>query len=231
MHGDRVLLNSVAALADPDRRALLPAGHRFVGPLVRDEPLPDSLSSWTDRLDDRPQVYVALGTFLSRRDDVLARIAAGLRLVGARAAIATGPTPLEALGPVPSDWLVAPVLPQVSLLREADVAIHHGGNNSVQEALAAGTAQVVLPFSTDQFANACDLERRGGATVCQPNDAGAVEIATAVEQAAGGRARSAPPLTMGELAVELFDAGAVDRSGDGLRRNWADNLPTPSRRR
>ena len=68
------------------------------------------------------------------------------------------------LGPIPDDWIVAPTLPQVAMLRGADLAIHHGGNNSVQESLAAGVRQLVLPMSTDQFANAADLEhdRRGG---------------------------------------------------------------------
>ena len=118
---------------------LLPDDHHFVGPLVRTERLPDALRSWTDRASDRPQVFVALGTFLSHREDVLARIAAALRAVDARAAIATGATPPRLLGPVPRDWIVAPALPQVAMLPYADLAIHHGGNNSVQESLAVGT--------------------------------------------------------------------------------------------
>ena len=33
-----------------------------------------------------------------------------------------------------------------------------------------GVRQVVLPFSTDQFANAADLERTGSASVWAPNE-------------------------------------------------------------
>jgi zeaxanthin glucosyltransferase len=177
VHGRQVLYNSVAGLHAPARNELLPGDHRFVGPLVRTEELPEALESWLDRTDERPYVYVALGTFLSQRADVLARIAGALRHIGARGAIAVGSTSTHELGPIPDDWIVAPTLPQVAMLRGADVAIHHGGNNSVQESLAAGVRQLVVPMSTDQFANAADLERVGAAAVAPPNSATSVDLA------------------------------------------------------
>jgi UDP:flavonoid glycosyltransferase YjiC (YdhE family) len=151
-------------------------------------------------------VYVALGTFLSYRGDVLARLADALRHVGARAAIATGATPPDALGPVPPDWIVAPQLPQVAMLRHADVAVHHGGNNSVQESLAAGVRQVVLPFSTDQFSNAADLERIGAACVLSPNDATVADLALTFDVALASRRCGAFPAVEPVRLVEaLFD--------------------------
>jgi UDP:flavonoid glycosyltransferase YjiC (YdhE family) len=160
---------------------ILPDGHRFVGPLVRHEQLPTELSSWATARDDRPQVYVALGTFLSHRGDVLGRIVEALQQLDVRAAIATGATAVERFGDLPDDWLIAPQLPQVAMLRSADVIVHHGGNNSVQEALATGVRQVVLPFSTDQFSNAADLERMDAACVLSPNHATAADLAQAID--------------------------------------------------
>lgn len=170
VRGHRVLYNSPHELQDPGRSSWLPDNHCFVGPLVRDESLADDVSSWSHRDPTRPNVYVALGTFLSLRSDVLARIAEATRKLGARAAIALGATPASSLGPLPQDWIVAPQLPQVALLQHADLVIHHGGNNSVQESLAMGVRQIVLPFSTDQFANATDLERCDFASVWAPNE-------------------------------------------------------------
>ena len=187
-HGRRVLYNSVAAVQAPERDRLLPAAHRFVGPLVRAEALPVELASWPEPVDGRAQVVVALGTFLSLRSDVLVRLAAALRTLPVRAAIATGATPAGDLAAGPEDWIVAPVLPQVAMLRTADLAIHHGGNNSVQECLAAGVRQLILPMSTDQFANAADLERAGLAVATSPN-ATTAALVTAVATALGG----APP--------------------------------------
>jgi zeaxanthin glucosyltransferase len=171
----------------PERDALLPPAHRFVGPLVRTEALPVELRSWAAPVDARPQVVVALGTFLSMRSDLLVRLATALRTLPVRAAIARGATSADDLGPLPDDWMVAPVLPQVAMLRSADLMIHHGGNNSVQECLAAGVRQLILPMSTDQFANAADLERAGVALTASPNGSTAA-LATAI-----GTALGAPP--------------------------------------
>lgn len=186
VHGGRVLLHWPAALHDPARSALLPAGTAFAGPLVRHEPPVDPPGG---RGDPRPLVYVALGTFLSHRGDVLARVAGALRRLDVRVALATGATPPAAVGPVPDDWLVGERLPQVALLAHAAVAVTHGGNNSVQEALSAGAGQVLLPFSTDQFAIGADLERAGVATVLDPNAAGPEELAAAIAD----RLTSGPP--------------------------------------
>lgn len=187
--GHRVLHNTVATLMDPERRSRLNRDrdqrHHFVGPLITtDAEDPGDGSSWWGGKPRRPRVYVAFGTFLAHRGDVLAKVAEGLRQAGAQAAIAIGPNEPERLGPIPNDWLIGATLPQVGLLRGADIAISHGGNNSVQEALAAGCHQIVLPFSTDQFANAADLEQRAGATVLAPNTVRPADIADAIERLA-----------------------------------------------
>lgn len=46
----------------------------------------------------------------------------------------------------------------MTVLRRADLAITHGGNNSVTEALTCGVPIVVLSFSTDQFGGAAAIE-------------------------------------------------------------------------
>jgi len=202
VHGHRVLYNSPTELRDPDRWTDVDSDHHFVGPLVRDEACPSGFDAWV-RDDGTPRVYVALGTFLSHRTDVLTRIAAALRDGGVRAAIATGPTDPSELGPVPDGWIVAPTLPQVALLAGADLAIHHGGNNSVQESLAAGARQLVLPFSTDQFANAFDLERTGFGMVAAPNTTSRRELAQLVGESLAG---AAPAPITGAGPVALAEA-------------------------
>ena len=206
VHGETVLYNSVSSIQHPSRAPWLPECHRFVGPLTRDENLPPELERWAAGADGK-RVYVALGTFLSYRADVLAGVADGLRRTGARAAIALGPTPIEAIGEVPDDWVVSATLPQVALLGHADLAIHHGGNNSVQESLAAGTRQLVLPFSTDQFANAADLERTGDAAVASPNTTGADQYAELVDELLSSPPRTASPRPTADELVRTLGVG------------------------
>jgi MGT family glycosyltransferase len=167
--GDVLLLNYPEALHDPERTALLPP-HRFLGSAVRDEPRDEGVDAWV-RGSAVPHVYVSLGSFLSVRGDVLARLVEALRDLDVRVALAHGSTPASALGDLPASWLVRETLPQVTLLRSAALAVTHGGNNSVTEALTSGVPMLVLPLSTDQFAGADSLERAGLATVLDPNRA------------------------------------------------------------
>jgi MGT family glycosyltransferase len=178
--GDVLLLNYPGQFHDSGRTALLPP-HRFLGSAVRSEPVDSEVEMWL-RASTAPVVYVSLGSFLSVRGDVLARVAQALRGLDVRVALAHGSTPPAQLGALPPSWLVREVLPQVTLLREAALTVTHGGNNSVTEALTAAVPMVVLPLSTDQFAGAAALEVAGVAEVLDPNSASSEDIRTATER-------------------------------------------------
>jgi UDP:flavonoid glycosyltransferase YjiC (YdhE family) len=94
--------------------------------------------------------------------------------------VATGSTDAAELGDLPADWLVRRYLPQVRLLDDAAVAVTHGGNNSVTEAIGAGVPLVVLPFSTDQFAGAASIEWAGFGVALDPNAASVDDLAEAL---------------------------------------------------
>ena len=179
-HGTDVLYNSPAVLHPPARTGSLPDRHAFLGSCVRDE-APDAVTSaWLARRAAEPFVYVSFGTFLSARDDVLHRVVTGLRTLGVDVAMATGSADPGVLGALPPAWLVAPSLLQVPLVRRATAVVTHGGNNTVTETLDAGAPMVVLPFSTDQFAIAADLQRTGLGIALDPNAATAADVAGAL---------------------------------------------------
>jgi MGT family glycosyltransferase len=195
------LVNYPARLA---ARRVAP-GATLVGPCVRDEPGDPELDS-LERGGDPPRAYVALGSFLSARSDVLGAIAGGLRAAGVGAVIASGVTPPDELGPLPEGWIVRPRVPQVAALRACDVVVCHGGNNTVMEALAAGLPVVALPFSTDQFAVAADVEAAGVGVALDPNRASADDLAATVRLAL----RSGPRRRASAFGRELRrDPGAV----------------------
>ncbi|MEV7692251.1 glycosyltransferase [Microbacterium sp. NPDC089189] len=208
VHGDTVLYNYPRQLAEGDGRTL--PSHVFLGSTLRGETVAPDVTDWIAA--GEPYVYVSFGSFLSVRDDVLARVAEALRRLGVRAAIATGATDPASLGTIPSDWLVRDYLPQVRLLQSAGVAVTHGGNNSVTEAVAQGVPLVVLPFSTDQFAGAAALERTGAGVACDPNAATVSELAEALAT------QLAPPSPA--LAV-LADIREEERRHPGPQRAYA----------
>ena len=209
-HGDLVLYSYPAALHDPRRTALLPSPHGFLGSSVRDEALDADAAAWLAGGRDRPVLVVSFGSFLSARADVLARVAVALRGMDLRVAFATGSADAATLGRLPGDWLVRPFLPQVALVRHAAVAITHAGNNGVTEALSHGVPLLVLPFSTDQFAVAADLERTGLGRALDPNAATVGEIREAI----------------GALMADPYQGDAADLGRD-LR---ADPGPARARR-
>lgn len=178
--GDTLLLNYPGSLHPPERSTLL-GRHTFLGSAVREEPADAEVEEWL-AAGEEPMVYVSLGSFLSVRTDVLARVASALRGLDVRVAVASGASSPEDLGPIPAAWLVRAELPQVTLMQRAGLAVTHGGNNSVTEALTAGVPMLVLPLSTDQFAGAAALERAGLGEVLDPNAASAPELRAAAER-------------------------------------------------
>ena len=216
-HGDLVLYNYPAALADPGRERLLPP-HLFIGSAVRDEPIDGEVSAWLEG-SVAPFVYVSFGSFLSVRSDVLARVAEAIRASGMRAAIALGSADPADLSELPADWLVREFLPQVTLLKAAAVAVTHGGNNSVTEAMTFGVPLVVLPFSTDQFAAAEAIERRGFGVALAPNSATVEELRAAIDSAVNLSAAQRAELTA--LSIDL-------RQNPGSARAFAAIAPSTS---
>ena len=177
--GDVLLLNYPEELHAPDRTALLPR-HAFLGSSVRSEEPDEEVEAWLAR-DGAPVVYVSLGSFLSVRSDVLSRVAEALRSLDVRVALAAGSTSRDELGPIPASWLVRAELPQVTILGQAVLAISHGGNNSVTEAMTAGVPLLLLPLSTDQFAGAAAIEAAGLGEALDPNAATPAQLRTAAE--------------------------------------------------
>ncbi|MDT8915170.1 glycosyltransferase [Amycolatopsis sp. PS_44_ISF1] len=157
----------------PSRPVKIFAGHCTSG-TDGTEALPPG---WLDRIAGltgggrRRLVLVSFGTFLSARDDVLVTVARGvLRSPGLAVLVVAGDRVAAvraALGP-DERVLVEDHVPQRALLRHTSLVVHHGGNNSFTECLAAGVPAVVLPFSSDQFAIAHDVERGAAGRVLDP---------------------------------------------------------------
>ena len=62
---------------------------------------------------------------------------------------------------IPSNIHIYNSVPQLEVLKMADVFVTHGGMNSVSEALVYGVSMVVIPFVSDQPVNAQCIEKLG----------------------------------------------------------------------
>ena len=139
--------------------------------------------AWLDRVRDRRVLLVALGTFLSARHDVLRKVVEGaLRIPDLAVVVAAGGRVAELADLAENPRVVVEsVVPQRALLPHIAAMVHHGGNNSFTECLAAGVPAVVLPFSSDQFCIAHDAERSGAGVCLDPNAATPEDVANALK--------------------------------------------------
>ncbi|BFV60720.1 hypothetical protein KCMC57_up58240 [Kitasatospora sp. CMC57] len=137
----------------------------------------------------RPLVLIAFGTFLSARHDVLRTVTeAVLTHTEASVIAAAGDrVPELSRSPVlaaasPDRLHIADTVPQQQLLTHCAVMVHHGGNNSFTECTAYGVPSLVLPFSSDQFVIAHDVEQAGLGLALDPNNASPSAVGTTVNR-------------------------------------------------
>ena len=108
----------------------------------------------------RPIVYVSMGSVMSDRG-FCREVAKGLGGKDMTVILNTGRIDPASLGKLPENVRAFSFVPQVQLLRHADVFVTHCGMNSVNEALSAGVPMVCLPVMSDQPGNAARLTELG----------------------------------------------------------------------
>ena len=120
---------------------------------VRPEPFDSGgeLPDWFDDLEERPLVYVTLGTVMNGNVPLFRLIAEALADQPFEVVIALGHgIPLDALGEVAGNIRVGGYLPQARILERASAVVNHGGYNTVSAALGAGLPLFLLPMGADQ---------------------------------------------------------------------------------
>jgi MGT family glycosyltransferase len=121
-----------------------------------DEPwtLPESLAECEGAL-----VYLSLGSLGSADVDLMRRLIDTLAVTSHRVIVSKGPQhdQLE----LADNMIGEEFLPQTSILPQVDLAITHGGNNTITECLRFGVPTVVLPLFWDQYDNAQRIDETG----------------------------------------------------------------------
>jgi MGT family glycosyltransferase len=125
----------------------LPPTVKHIGPRLEDV---SWAGEWSAPAGDDPLVLVALSSDYQGQEDLLGRLAAAMGELPVRAVVTTGlgvdPESVEASENVQ----VVRSAPHSRILREASLAITHGGHGITIKALAAGVPLVVVPMGRDQ---------------------------------------------------------------------------------
>ena len=111
---------------------------------------------------ESPVVYISLGTVIKGAVSFFQNCIDAFRFENIDVIISVGQKfDVKKLKNIPSNVHIYKSVPQLDVLKMADVFVTHGGMNSVSEALVCGTPMVVIPFVSDQPVNARCIEKLG----------------------------------------------------------------------
>ncbi|MEV0694559.1 macrolide-inactivating glycosyltransferase [Streptomyces sp. NPDC050388] len=115
------------------------------------------------------------------------------------------------LGDVPADVEVHSWVPQLAVLKEADLFITHAGAGGSQEGLATATPMIAVPQAVDQFGNADLLQALGVARHLPTEEATALALRAAALDLVGD-----PEVArrLKQIQAEMAQEGGTPRAAD-----------------
>ncbi|GHO97062.1 putative UDP-glucosyltransferase YjiC [Reticulibacter mediterranei] len=203
-------------------RAFQPAGETFdekfvfVGPALPaqryyggDFPL--------ERLDQRPLLYISLGTAYNNRLDFYQTCFEAFAGTEWQVVLAYGKRVNSAdLGETPDNFLIAPHVPQLEILSRADLFISHGGMNSTMESLSFGVPLVVVPQMWEQEMNGRRVQELGLGLSLDRDTITGESLRAAVEQIAHD---SGVHTRLQSMQSEIHQAGGYQRAADAIKQH------------
>lgn len=104
-----------------------------------------------EKLKDEKVLYISMGTVLHDVEGFFNLCIDAFSDFDGKVVIAAGDrADFKRIKKAPEHFIILPYVPQLDVLKEADVFITHGGMNSVNEAIHFNVPLVVLPHGKDQ---------------------------------------------------------------------------------
>ncbi|EKS7870402.1 macrolide family glycosyltransferase (plasmid) [Bacillus cereus] len=122
---------------------------KFIGPsiITRNEEMNFPLY----KLEGKSVIYISMGTELNKQLELYEKCLQAFKDFNGIVVISIGKEiNLMEFSNIPSHFIIRPYVPQLEILKYADVFITHGGMNSVSEGLYHNTPLVILPITNDQ---------------------------------------------------------------------------------
>lgn len=143
----------------PSGDALGPA-FRFVGPTIMERS--ETADFPIDTSGTKKLIYISMGTINNSCSEFYQKCFAAFADESFQVVLSVGnKTEISALGQLPDNFTVRNYIPQLEILKHADIFISHGGLNSVSEALFYGVPVIAVPMANDQPAVAKRLTELG----------------------------------------------------------------------
>ena len=140
------------------KNSLDPQQYQYLEGCVRSEKeyeLPDFGSG-----NKSPLIYLSFGSLGSGDTDLLKRMIDVLGKQDYRVLVNIGDYE-EQYDSIPDNVRISSWYPQPSVIKQSDVVIHHGGNNSFTECLYFGKPALIMPYVWDGHDNATRVQETG----------------------------------------------------------------------
>lgn len=108
----------------------------------------------------KPIIYVSLGSIISSKT-FYRRCVRAFGDQDVSVILNTGKVDPDELGPIPRNVVAHSFVPQIEVLRNADLFVTHCGMNSVNEAMGLGVPMLAMPIVNDQIGNARRIAELG----------------------------------------------------------------------
>jgi MGT family glycosyltransferase len=199
-------------------RKELPGHFHYTGPWHGHGRDSEKIAFPWERLDGRPLIYASLGTLQNRLGRVFRAILDGCADLPVQLVLSLGRKDAEWNEPVPSNAIVVPFAPQLSLLERSHMLITHAGLNTALEGLARGLPMLCMPVTNDQPGVARRVEWLGAGEVLKPLKATASRVRHLVQKLlSDGRYRTAAERCRDELKANPGVARAADIVEEAFR--------------
>ncbi|PFJ13377.1 glycosyl transferase [Bacillus cereus] len=185
---------------------------KFIGPSItnRNEEIDFPLYM----LEGKTVVYISMGTELNKQLELYEKCLQALKDFNGIVVISVGrEIDLMKFSTIPPHFIIRPYVPQLEILKYANVFITHGGMNSVSEGLYFDTPLVVLPIANDQPFVAKRVEELHAGVVLNNKSVTAKELKEAVNRLLNNSSYKEASKMIG---LSLRDAGGYKRAVDEI---------------
>lgn len=187
----------------------------------------EGLPAWVDELDDRPLVYVTLGTWFNLEIGVFATVLQALRHEPLNVVVTVGHANDPAsFGPQPGNVRIEGYIPMSLLLPRCHAVVAHGGAGSMLAALSRGIPMLLLPQGADQFNNADRCVAAGAGRRLLPAELGTGAVRAEMRALLGdpgyGRAAGAIAEEIGAMPSPDEVAAVLERLATAATRSSDD---------
>lgn len=154
--------------------------YKFVGPIIYQR---DSVTIPAEVLGTKkPLIYIALGTVYNDRAEVYKQFIDAFGNKQYQLIVGIGKYINRTdLGNIPDNVYIQEYIPQLEVLKKADVFISHGGMNSVNESLYFGVPMLFFPTIQEQQFNAARVEALGAGIYCRSKNISKEKLVSLVD--------------------------------------------------